>query len=296
MKNFYFVLFLAALFSVSFSSKAQIRPLNNTSETPSSSTGVIYPSDFKISKPVRELPTYMPEEHLDEPAWVSNDRKNRPRQTFIYSAADGPEYGNDSSIIQTEMGKRDATQTSKAILQNWAGIQSSSYPPDPTGAVGPNHYIQIVNATTVRIFNKTGTQLSSFQLGTLFDGTNNGDPIVLYDRFADRWILTQFGSSTTRKIYIAVSQTNDPTGSYNTWTYVSPQFPDYLKFSIWQDGYYMTSNQATDKVYVFERDVMLTGGTGARALYQTFTTGSVSSFFVPLPADASDNQTMPAAG
>jgi hypothetical protein len=38
----------------------------------------------------------------------------------------------------------------------------------------------------------------------------------MYDKAADRWFLAQFGSSTDKKIYIAVSTTSDPTGSYYT--------------------------------------------------------------------------------
>jgi len=284
-KIFMFFVFLAIFFFFAGNSYAQ-------------ETGVVYPTEFKITKPLRDLVKEHPfvEPDFNAPVWVSKDRKNRPHQTFLYTSADGPEYGNNPSIIQNAMGTREIPQT-KAVLQNWAGVTSSAFPPDPTGAVGPNHYVQMVNATTVRIFSKTGTTLQSFQLGTLWGlSSNNGDPIVMYDKFADRWFLAQFGSSTDRKIYIAVSQTNDPQGSYYTWTYVSPQFPDYLKFSIWQDGYYMTSNQATDKVYVFERSVMLTGGAGARGIYTTFTTGTVSDFFVPLPADAADNASLPAAG
>ena len=261
-------------------------------------TGVIYPTEFKITKPLRDLVKEHPfvEPDFNAPVKVSPDRKNRPHQTFVYSVEDGPEYGNDPSIIQKVMGKRPISQD-KAVLQNFAGAPSAYYPPDPTGAVGPNHYVQMVNSTTVTIFSKTGTTIMSFQLGTLWGlSSNNGDPIVMYDKFADRWFLAQFGSSTDRKIYIAVSQTNDPTGSYYTWTYVAPDFPDYLKFSIWHDGYYMTSNQTTDKVYVFERSVMLTGGSGARGIYSTFTTGSVSAFFIPLPADAADNATLPPSG
>jgi len=257
---------------------------------------VIYPSAFSETKPLSEIlkeHPYVEEKFDPENVWVSKDRKNRPHQTFIYSSADGPEYGNDPSIIQNKMGFRDLS--SKATIQNWAGVTSTSYPPDPTGAVGPNHYIQSVNATTVRIFNKTGTVLSTFLMGTLWGlSSNAGDPIILYDKFADRWFLSQFGSSN--EIYIAISKTADPTGAYYTYTYTSPQFPDYLKFSIWADGYYMTSNQATDKVYVFERDQMLIGNAAARGIFTTYTTGSVSPFFVPLPADAGDNLTLPAAG
>jgi len=297
MRNIYALLIFVVFLAFSSHTEAQTLKENTQQLQTEQASNVIYPVRAWVTKPLRELTQENPwrEPDFTTIPWVSPDRKNRPRQTFIYSAADGPEYGNDSSIIQTKMGTRDATQSTKALIKNWAGIQSSSYPPDPTGAVGPNHYIQSVNATTVRIFDKNGNTLESFLMGTIFGETSNaGDPIIMYDRFADRWFVSQFGDNN--EIFIAISQTADPTGSYYAYEYVSPQFPDYLKFSIWHDGYYMTSNQSTDKVYVFERDLMLTGNSGARAIYQTFTTGSVSGFFVPLPADAADNHTLPAAG
>ena len=129
---------------------------------------------------------------------------------------------------------------SSRLGQNGGG----SYPPDPSGAIGTNYYVQSVNATPFKVFNKTtGAQVGTVkQIGSLFGLTSNdGDPIVLYDKYADRWFLSQFGLSGN-KIYIAISTTNDPTGTYYCYTFTSPAFPDYLKFSIWQDGYYMCSN------------------------------------------------------
>ncbi|HBG71679.1 MAG: hypothetical protein A2W93_06790 [Bacteroidetes bacterium GWF2_43_63] len=274
-------------------SETNSRP-NNTE------TGFMYPTSFTLTRPLSELVDEHPyvEPDFNTKPWISPDRKNRPAQAFVYSVEDGPEYGNDPAIVQTKMGDR--SNANKAPLTNWAGVTSSAYPPDPTGAVGPNHYIQIVNATTVRIFNKTGTALETFQLATLWGSSSNaGDPIVMYDKFADRWFLSQFADpygSTPNNIYIAISQTNDPTGNYYTYTYTSDDFPDYLKFSIWHDGYYMTSNQSTDKIHVFERTAMLVGNTSARMTYSNFSTGSVSSFFIPLPADAADDDALPAAG
>jgi hypothetical protein len=115
---------------------------------------------------------------------------------------------------------------------------------------------------------------------------NSGDPIVLYDKAADRWFLAQFGT-TGNKMYIAISTTGDPTGTYYTYTFTSPAFPDYLKFSTWIDGYYMTSNQA-QKVFCFDRTAMLAGNAGSRAVYTSFSPPQGSGFFCPLPGDASD--------
>ena len=87
----------------------------------------------------------------------------------------------------------------------------SSYPPDTCGAIGPNHFLEVVN-TVWAVYDRnsgglvTRSSLSSFQPGT------SGDPRVLYDAIHDRWIVvsTNFGSN----IYVAYSLTNNPTGSW----------------------------------------------------------------------------------
>jgi hypothetical protein len=250
---------------------------------------VITCSHFGISRPLRDL--FEPEQSV--PGNVVKeiqDRENRVPQTFLHSAAEGPEYSNDPSTIQKHMGSRATTP----ILKNWAG-QIGVCPPDPTGAVGTDYYVQAVNATPLKIFNKTtGAQVGSvIQVGSLWTPAINddGDPILLYDKYADRWLLSQLGTSFSG-IYIAISTTNDPTGTYYTYTFNSPNTLDYPKYSIWADGYYMTFNGSTKRVFCFERDSMLIGSPNARAISKTFTSGPVSGFYAPLPADA-DGQLPP---
>lgn len=252
-------------------------------------------SQFGISKPLSEIfkdfdPNTFKHEKLE-----SDDREeHRKPQKFIYGPKDGPQYGNDPAIMQTAMG----TIPAKAPITNWPGQTASGFRPyDPSGAVGPNHYVQMINSTTFRIFNKTtGTVMLTGTLGNLWSPAtgNSGDPIVMYDKAANRWFLAQFGSQTDKKIYIAVSTTGDPTGTYYTYTYVSPEFPDYLKFSVWHDGYYMTSNQ-TQKVFAFERSAMLAGTPTAKSLYVSFNPPQGSGFFCPLAGDAADG-TLPSTG
>ena len=92
-------------------------------------------------------------------------------------------------------------------LQNFAGLKRNDVcnavacgagtPPDTNGAVGPNNYIQSVNSSFA-IYSKTGTLQASFTENALFaasgtnpcNGNSFGDPVVLYDALADRWILT----------------------------------------------------------------------------------------------------------
>jgi len=100
-------------------------------------------------------------------------------------------------------------------LQNFAGLSyadlcggvqcGAGFPPDTNGDVGPNHYIEAVN-DAFAIYNKTGTLLASFTenslwsgagTGTPCDANNEGDPVVVYDGLADRWILTNLGTAVS---------------------------------------------------------------------------------------------------
>lgn len=248
---------------------------------------VLYPTSFQITRPLSEIAELFPyEDNISTSEMTeSKDREHRQPQIFKYSVKDGPEYGNDPASIQTKMGTRAPIPT----IVNWAGQNGGGYPPDPSGAVGPNHYVQAVNATPIKIFNKTtGANILTTTIGALLGTANDGDPIIMYDKYADRWFISQFGVSGNR-IFIGISQTNNPAGSYYAYTFTSPQFPDYLKFSIWENGYYMSSNQSTDKMFCFERAQMLIGNPSARAINRNFTTGAVSGFFCPLPADAGDD-------
>lgn len=267
-------------------------------------SGVIYCESFSVTRPLRELLEENPVnvkkierklKHEKKPKEADKRSKYRDPQKFVFSVEnDGPAYGNDSSLIQSFPGTRPGTPTKI----NVPGQAVNSAPHDPSGAAGSDYYIQAINATPCRIINKsTGATVSTFTLGTLWnpDTPNSGDPIVMYDRFADRWFIAQFGTSGN-KIYIAVSATSDPLGSWYTYTFTSPSFPDYLKFSIWGDAYYMTSNQSSQKLFAFERTAMLAGSATARSVYAAYTpTASGNGFFCPLPGDADGSQ-LPAVG
>lgn len=254
-------IFLSILMLASFS---QLFAQNNT-------TGVITASEFHVTRPLSELAKENPvDENKIYNEKESHDRDHRVAAKFPFSVINGLQYGNDPSTIQQKMGDVPGDGTKANIEgQNASGFR----PFDPSGAVGPNHYVQMINSTTFKVYNKsTMAVMLTYTLGNLWSPVvgNSGDPIVMYDKAADRWFLAQFGTSSDKKIYIAVSTTNDPTGSYYTYTYVSPLFPDYLKFSVWADGYYMTSNQTTQKVFCFERAAMLAGTPGARSLYVNY--------------------------
>lgn len=175
-------------------------------------------------------------------------------------------------------------------IKLWKGIDESSQgasPPDPSGAVGLNHYVQMVN-TAMQVFDKNGNSLwGPTSLSSVFSGSSNdGDPIVLYDQFANRWFISQFQESGN-KMLLAISKTSDPLGGWFFYDYAFDEFPDYPKFSIWKDGYYMTANTTVQNAVCFERDKMLEGDASAGMIALTFPNIETNGFFSALPAHAS---------
>jgi hypothetical protein len=169
-------------------------------------------------------------------------------------------------------------------------------PPDPNGEVGPNHYVEMVNLAFA-IYSKTGTLLlGPVETGTLWDDfavedctDPSGDPVVLYDQFVDRWILTQFTTRGPEYFNcVAISTTGDPTGTYYRYAFSTGlNFPDYPKYGVWTDSYVITTREfgPTDEygigVYALEKNKMV-NGLPARAV----------SFFI----DGNDPDMLPLVG
>jgi hypothetical protein len=176
---------------------------------------------------------------------------------------------------------------------------NGSLPPDTNGDVGPNHYIQMVN-TQFAIWNKTGTQLvAPRNINTLWSGfggrcesDNDGDPIVLYDPLADRWLLSQFVAFSNQ--CIAISRGPNPvTSGWHLYDFpTGGVVNDYPKFGVWPDGYYMGTNRGYPggggDAWVFDRARMLNG---QAATFQRF--GPAMMFVMPSDLDGA---TPPPAG
>jgi hypothetical protein len=194
-----------------------------------------------------------------------------------------------------------------------AGTAFGGYPPDTDGAVGPNHYVQVVN-TSVAVFSKTGTvmmgPMSTSMVWTGFPGIcatdGFGDGVVRYDQLADRWVISQFaftlsgGNPVAPFIQcIAISTTGDPTGTYARYQYsFNSDLNDYPKIALWPDGYYITYNMfadassfSTSRVCAMDRTKMLAADPNATT--QCFDTGP--NYFGILVADL-DGKTKPPAG
>lgn len=168
------------------------------------------------------------------------------------------------------------------VDQNFGGI-TNTYgvaPPDTDGDVSHDHYFQMVN-NGYAIWDKEGNLLygpvDNINLWDGFNGpwsnTNDGDPIILYDEYADRWIATQFSLPQDPYFYelIAVSVTSDPLGEWYRYAYQFDDMPDYPKFGVWPDGYYFSTHQFgagfTAGMSICDRDAMINGDPDAEMVY-----------------------------
>jgi hypothetical protein len=104
----------------------------------------------------------------------------------------------------------------------------SCLPLDTNGAVGTTQFVQMVSSDFA-VYSKTGQVLRHAtpikQLWSTAGGEcavhNDGDPVVIYDQFANRWLLSQFvAQPVAGESYgecVAVSTTSDATGTYNLY-------------------------------------------------------------------------------
>lgn len=189
-------------------------------------------------------------------------------------------------VVQSEVNKSTQMRNLGVSFDGPTQNQGQAVPPDPSGAVGPNHYVNAVNVV-VEVFDKEGNTLAGpTSLGNFIgDGQNSGDPIVMYDQLADRWFVSQFNTGTNG-LAIAISETPDPTGSYFLYEFPLDAFPDYPHYSVWHDAYYLTANKPGDHFYALDRDAMLAGE--PTAAIQGFVLpgiiGNPNTVFSPEPA------------
>jgi len=279
-------------------------------------------AQVKISKPLRELAKPQPV--------LTTERKFK----MMASGEQVPGYGNVTEIpnrfpyknrvmkqaegfvdtaAQTSLKKRVNSLLAPTLGVSFDGVGNINgvAPPDTNGEVGPNHYVQTVNLS-MSIWDKTGTQLvSPFSTSDLWVGFggicethNDGDPIVMYDSAADRWLISQFAlNGTDNHQCIAVSTTGDPTGTYFLYDFLyGALMNDYPHFGIWTDGYYMGANQFDSTngfsfegggVVAYERDKMLIGAVAQQVKFDM--NGSTPTVFTAMPLDM-DGLLPPPAG
>ncbi len=260
---------------VLYPDRVDINFYHDTTE-PLSERNLIPPQDAKKMYPGGIVPNF--------------EKRSRIKTEYL-----GPQESDP--VVQTRMGTK---QPVLPTIQNFEGMNrlnaGGATPPDCSGDIGPEHYVQMVNLA-FQVFNKSGQSLyGPASNRTIFDGwddgqpwdnTNDGDPILLYDDQADRWVFSHFSLPTWGAPYymlVAYSATSDPLGPYHRYAFTFNNFPDYPKLGIWQDGLYITVNSNTGQAAVFERDSMLVGAP-ARMVQFTIPDYPGNGFRAALAAD-----------
>ena len=262
--------------------------------------GVSTAVKFDISPPLRSMTPL--------PVAQNPDRGPEERDNEL-AGQPGPQSPDAAVQSQVGPGRIPSPLVSFDSLNNISGVS----PPDPVGDVGPNHYVAMSNLSFA-IYNKSGTLLfgpaANNTLWAGFGGAcqneNSGDPIVLHDQIADRWILTQFTSAgPTWFNCVAVSTTSDPTGSYFRYAFTTGNnFPDYPKYGVWPDALYISTREflngasfAGVGAYAVNRAQLIAGNPAPQVISFLVPPGAtpynIGDGLVPTDMDGSD---LPPAG
>ena len=251
------------------------------------------PVYFDVSPPLRDMVKNLPK-HA-ETSWKDGIVRNK------FNIRQRPKAATPGGMSDPNLQRLNGTTVTDTTIVNFDGNTNTEgyYPPDTHGDVGPNHYFQVVNCH-YSIYSKTGTLIvGPLANNSVFTGlpnnSNDGDAVVLYDEQADRWMFTQFSlpNYPAGPFYqmIAVSQTGDPTGSWYRYQYSFTNMPDYPKFGVWPDAYYMSMHMFTAiagayagiGAVAYNRALMLAGSPAATMIM--FTKPSTDEAFGWLPAD-----------
>lgn len=281
-------------------------------QPPQENSGVQFGQSYHndVSPPLRDLPTMWP------PPGMKDEKEKEAHEANLNPKLPLPLHVDVADpIVESRPWLRAIEPQIPTPLLNFDGIPfpgvgCNCAPPDTNGAVGATQYVQMVNEG-YQVFNKTTgasvlgpTAITSIWsgFGGVCQNNGSGDPVVLYDRIANRWLISQFaGTTIPTDECIAISTTSDATGSYYRYGFhLGSNFFDYPHFGVWPDGYYMAMNVFNaagtaflgPQAFAFDRAKMLAG------LPATFVTpgitggGSEPTF---LPSDL-EGSILPTAG
>ena len=273
MKKTFFYILLSFLFTANYSYSQKTIENSEANE------------NYKVTHVINLEYKYIPSitDQIKNGTFVAADpedyKKDGPAKRMLANKVvpgKGLPKGNDPLVNFNNKKNKIQSREPALIFQT---TSQTATPGDPTGEIGRDYYFASWNSA-FRFFNLDGSPASpATSLNSLFGPNQSGDPIVLYDSQADRYVISSMGSSS---LNFAVSVSNDPINDgwhvYNAASNQFPtsgQFPDYPKYSIWSDGYYCTTNTSGDNLFVLERDKILVGD--PTASLQAFDTPSMST-------------------
>jgi hypothetical protein len=242
----------------------------------------------------------------------------------IPESAKVPEDGGPASVVEQRASglpwsesnsqglSTPLVSTTNLLNFDGLGANNGAIPPDTNGAVGGNQFVQWVNVEYAVYDKTTGQRILGPSNGnTIWSGfggpceaNNSGEPVVEFDKLAQRWVLAQPVLMSPYYYCVAVSTSSDATATYNRYAFAlqlpAGQVPDYPKLAVWPDAYYASFNIYQGSAggtflyplaVAYDRTNMLAGSAARNPIAFTGT----ASDFNPLPSDV-DGTVAPASG
>jgi hypothetical protein len=244
---------------------------------------VIHEMKHDVSLPLSVMAKLAPP---PKPGAIELREHRAPKHFFNITKAPDP-------VVQLEYGP-DVSTTTILNFDSITEEQGGAYPPDTNGSVGATQFVLITNFDYA-VFDKSGNQLlAPTRIHNIWSGfggqcgtDDGGDPIALWDKQAQRWVVEQleyFGNPD--QFCVAVSTSNDATGTYNRYSFsFGSALPDYPKLSVWPDAYYLSVNNfgaGFGEPCALDRTAMLAGTT---ATMICFPPNSANFSFMPSDLD-----------
>jgi hypothetical protein len=211
---------------------------------------------------------------LTAPTAVNGKSWKRPNNFFtneIRNTDALPKYGDPLvSLKNTTNADQNGPELTPGL--NFDGMLDTDgvTPPDPTGDIGLNHYVQMVNISggaRFQIWNKQGQSVygpaATSTIWSQVQSSSIGDPIIQYDHDAQRWLMMEMQGFGENQLLVAMSNTSDPTGGWKVWRIQCQGFPDYPKLYVWKNAYFITVNEIVNgnecSGYALDKAAMLNG-------------------------------------
>ena len=265
-------------------------------------TVIQHARNFAISPPLRDLAKLPQSPHYG--LHTANPVRRIPKHPV------GP-------VVDTvEQSSAPASGVNYSIGLNFLGVGHGfpnytvpDAPPDTNMAVGDTQVVQWVNVSYTVCSKTTGTCGPAIagntlwsSLGGICAANNDGDIIAQWDVQAHRWLLTQNVFTGSYGVCVAVSQTNDATGSYYLYEFpvLASGFPDYPKWGNWPPNQWAEtwnnfgpggSGFRGAVMCIYDRQKLLAGDKSAEQICHQFGSNDVSI----LPADT-DSTVEPPSG
>ena len=248
---------------------------------------------WDLAHPKTDFTKYSVEDEAGENGYKFRPQTIKPDAKVCPIPKAGPSSDGSTSMKSTN-------SPAPILAFNAIMGDGSEIPPDIKLAAGVNYVMETTNQQYA-IFNKTtGALVSNVDINTFYSASGgNGffDPHVLYDAPHGRWLAVIDGNTSGGHggLFLAVSQTNNPTGNWYVYTIddgtASSSLLDFPEMGYNQNWVVLTANlfgntSTNTEVYIMSRASLYAGTQGTVTHFE-----DANSFCVS-PAQTMDTTTL----